>query len=447
MTIKWQYRGEDYGGTTKEVEAEAGTLVFFAEEPLKHFILVGKDTDNSSNLLVKFGNDGNVASVTSYHYCPVAAVVLAHVPLQEATRTRGVKRKNGVVASLVVVSPCGNDGRLKVNCKKCGDQIQCALSNNAAKNRVHLESCMALTAEERKNVVESSQRWKKIKQTQQVRQTTTASGLAPHQAAASQSLASLVTLGGGLASSTSIQTLDQFVIRTTPEIFDKVFILHVECVVARFEPIERLVDVWFKRAFEANNAGLSHFIPNDASTVFDKYVLPLYRQQEQDFIARLKHLPGCAAMSVDGATVNGRSELFYCVLKGNVSRFQDLSPLGHEAHATNAEVEDGYQKMKRYLELFGKINILYVDNAALHIMNLIIARLKAEDPTWIIMIIRDPAHSIDLGPKELAKPQYVLGKLLKSVREILTLVSGDNVWCAFSFFGRYYFFFLTDLWY
>ena len=83
MTIKWQYHGEDYGGTNKEVEAEAGTLVFFGEEPLKHFILVGEDT---SNLFVKFGNDGNVLSVTKYHYCPVAAVVLAHVPLQQATR-------------------------------------------------------------------------------------------------------------------------------------------------------------------------------------------------------------------------------------------------------------------------------------------------------------------------------------------------------------------------
>ena len=55
-------------------------------------------------------------------------------------------------------------------------------------------------------------------------------------------------------------------------------------------------------------------------------------------------------MTVDAASVEGESNLIYCVTKGEECTFEAQVKLGSLAHCTAAEAKDGVSKIKEMIK-------------------------------------------------------------------------------------------------
>ena len=134
-------------------------------------------------------------------------------------------------------------------------------------------------------------------------------------------------------------------------------------------------------------------------------------------------------MTVDAASVEGESNLIYCVTKGEECTFEAQVKLGSLAHCTAAEAKDGVSKIKEMRKKYGKIGVIYSDNGALKVITHIVATLQSDDgeEKTIIIIIRDPAHCIDLPCKDMTDKTKcpILAEFIVEAKKIVTFISGN----------------------
>lgn len=95
----------------------------------------------------------------------------------------------------------------------------------------------------------------------------------------------------------------------TKAIAEKIIVAEVKACLARRETPERLLDDHVRAALATRHSALPTFIPYNAQTIYDNYVVPIDTAallEMETFIARL---PGLINISMDGATVNGKSKV------------------------------------------------------------------------------------------------------------------------------------------
>jgi hypothetical protein len=98
---------------------------------------------------------------------------------------------------------------------------------------------------------------------------------------------------------------------------DKIIMAEVKAVVARGEPLSRLLDPHVKASLCARHPALIHgnFLPGHESTIYNNYVVPIDRAAYQELESFIAKLPGHINISMDGAQVNHKQKVInYCSL-------------------------------------------------------------------------------------------------------------------------------------
>lgn len=102
---------------------------------------------------------------------------------------------------------------------------------------------------------------------------------------------------------------------------------HLECAVKRGDCLSRMVDPSFRSAMIVQSPGIGPYLPADTDAVYRlvEGIRDDARDQIEDLI---KEQMGMCAVSLDSATVNGKSVVLYSFSKGDVFHFEAISELG-----------------------------------------------------------------------------------------------------------------------
>ena len=211
----------------------------------------------------------------------------------------------------------------------------------------------------------------------------------------------------------------------TREEADKVIMSEVETILARGEPLVRLLDEFAVSALIAHNPAIGNFLPQDERTIYEKYVVPIDRFVSSELTKIMAQIPGLINVAFDGATINGKQKVIYTVSKGEFSSFHHWSNLGSDIHVTEKEVQDAKAVCDSARSTYNcSIASLPVDNAALNVATKVAALLQLEGEKTIVS--RDPAHCVDLLSKDLAKTAVVSG-VLKEAKEVYSFCKKDRI--------------------
>jgi len=73
---------------------------------------------------------------------------------------------------------------------------------------------------------------------------------------------------------------------------------------------------------------------------------------------------------------------------------------------------------------------VYVDNAAQSVIKKALQRLLLDDKSFVIILVRDPSHCLDLGPKDLGTQKWAptIHRFIADVKEVIVTLTADNIW-------------------
>ena len=84
----------------------------------------------------------------------------------------------------------------------------------------------------------------------------------------------------------------------------------VRAMLARNEPMSRLLDDYVKAAIIQRCPGIDKFYPSDERTIIDTYVREIDRECHEEFLQNyIAKLPGNINIAMDGATINGKQKV------------------------------------------------------------------------------------------------------------------------------------------
>jgi len=92
----------------------------------------------------------------------------------------------------------------------------------------------------------------------------------------------------------------------------KIITAEVTTIVARGEPPDRLLDDHAKAALMVHHPWIWPFLPNDAETIYNNYVVKIDEDSTKELEDFIKRRPGLINVSFDGATVNGKQKVSKC---------------------------------------------------------------------------------------------------------------------------------------
>ena len=91
---------------------------------------------------------------------------------------------------------------------------------------------------------------------------------------------------------------------------DKIIIAEMKAIIVRGEPISRiLVDDHVRAAILHRHPAIAIYLPHDAETVYNKYVVPIDMEATKELQKKIVNLHGCINISMDGATINGKQKV------------------------------------------------------------------------------------------------------------------------------------------
>ena len=142
-------------------------------------------------------------------------------------------------------------------------------------------------------------------------------------------------------------------------------------------------------------------------------------------------IPGDMSIGCDGVQVGGSSNLLFTKCKGPVTQFLGLVQLEDKVHVTDAEAEAGCKIVSEALSFgVGSCVSIAVDNAAEGMAQKLPMMLAEKDDATSacsIIVTRDLAHSIDLGPKDLANEEQFVKPVVDNSVNLIKLVCIDRV--------------------
>ena len=92
---------------------------------------------------------------------------------------------------------------------------------------------------------------------------------------------------------------------------DKIIKAEVKAILARGEPLDRLLDDYVRAALFHRHPGFvrGNFLPHHVFAIYDKYVTEIDRECTLELEAHMKRLPGQINIALDGATVNNKQKV------------------------------------------------------------------------------------------------------------------------------------------
>ena len=316
----------------------------------------------------------------------------ATLQLMQAS-VRGIKRKNTTVRdNFDICEGTGpNEGKSVCICKLCKEVVQVAKVVNASKLTLHLTvTCKCCPAHIKESASESTQRAKKRSKGRKLkpasgkslgeetlkdsRDSIKAAAVAvaptPTKAAHVESRQSTPRAGKHQA---SIAQFGQLMTKETAERLQR---FDVEASLVRFEPLSRFDDPFVKASIIAKCPGITPFL------LTSQYALDVMTPEiDREVACEVERICastlGDANYSVEGVTVNSRSNLLVTRSVGSLTNFVDMVQLGDQVHVSASEaaaicsiIEVDMRKLERrrvssvrIVEPF-EMASLAVDNAA-----------------------------------------------------------------------------------
>jgi hypothetical protein len=94
---------------------------------------------------------------------------------------------------------------------------------------------------------------------------------------------------------------------------DKIITAEVKAILARGEPLSRLLDDHVRAGLYTRHPRLAEgtFLPHDTKTIYDNYVVPIDKQAYEELRTLIQRRPGEINIGMDGATINGKQKVSY----------------------------------------------------------------------------------------------------------------------------------------
>ena len=356
------------------------------------------------------------------------------VVLVQAMRSKPL---NQVVRDQFKIRDGAKETKKKIyKCTHCKVNVQTVATFNVTRGGTHLLGCSCVPESIKAEVRNSSQKSKKAKKTATL-VTSVNSTLGSESATEVRAGIDLTTPSNVIVSGRPISSASS--LRRTPSkqmslrMFrqtlswkeaDRLIRGKVEAVVARFEPLTRLVDPFVKAAFIQKSPAIASFLPEDVKTIYSNFVDPIDAECTKQVIDIFKRNQSMLTGSVNGVTVNKRHKLLYSVSKGSYSLFEKIQSLGAFSHVESAEVEDGLKIFCAIVKKYGvELNNVAVDNKVVSVMQKVIENFQEIHPLSTIIITRDPGHCIDLLAKDTAHADFMkaIMELSKAINHMMSI--------------------------
>ena len=95
----------------------------------------------------------------------------------------------------------------------------------------------------------------------------------------------------------------------TTQVANSIITAEVKAMLVRGEPLVRMCDPYVRAAMLTSNPVIGMFLPQDHSTIYNKFVLPIDMSASNELDAFMTKLPDLVNITMDGATINGRSKV------------------------------------------------------------------------------------------------------------------------------------------
>jgi hypothetical protein len=95
---------------------------------------------------------------------------------------------------------------------------------------------------------------------------------------------------------------------------EKLITAEVKAILARGEPLDRLLDDHVRASLLARHSALGMYLPHDESTIFSKYAVPIDIVAMKELEGLISKIPGLINIALDGATVNGKQKVRFRLL-------------------------------------------------------------------------------------------------------------------------------------
>ena len=262
-----------------------------------------------------------------------------------------------------------SSGMYHIECKgkNCGWKKDWGRVNATLLRKHLISSCQAISDKEKNVLSSSSQTGKRIRAMQNLKAATATFG--------SETLANIRQSKFADINDRQQKKVKQLPIVRQPDYglveqlnvdqANAIILRKVEPVVARKEPLERLVCPHVQAEMIADHPAIGAYLPKTSKTVFSKYAVPIDKRTTTEVHNIFKTKPGLASLGMDSATINSKSKIVYTGTKGDASIFIAINDLKSMKHVSSAEKEDAYMIAKKFSSSVGtRIGSILVDNAA-----------------------------------------------------------------------------------
>ena len=265
------------------------------------------------------------ASAAANHAATTAAVV---APPPAAATTNNVDAKKQRDATLYAQFDITRqpNGKLRINCKHCSEYNKELQTFNATRARRHsLRQCQGLTCPLTKRRIELGSQDNKKRGTHLALQSNPSESVAAMRTnhgpvidllcdsedvsdVTSSSLQSSRKKAKRAPSSqtTMEQTYGKSMNQKTADI---VIMNEVRAIVARGEPLSRLLDPWVQASLNQRYPAILKFMPTNNETIYDKYVVKIDKETTAELNSFMAKLPGHVNVAMDGVTVLGKQKV------------------------------------------------------------------------------------------------------------------------------------------
>ena len=277
---------------------------------------------------------------------------LLFAPLPKRSHSRGQRPANLLLKEYVT----SNNGKFVCKCKRKSWKHW-----NATRIRQHLEICESLTETQRQCVAESSTAAKKQKVFHALinSESMSISSSIRHVNSNTSNTPSMPDNQTVIDINKNKGSMKKFVHTMTKGRADTILKAEVEACLSRFEPPSRLCDPMVQRSLLIEHPAIGKFLPSDPRTIDDRYVMPIWKEQ-QDMVKELfAATPGLACIGGDGATVQGSYKIIWTISKGEHHAFIGLNSQREKAHATDAEIAATESRLKEAIQEYGETSSIF----------------------------------------------------------------------------------------